>query len=162
MVSNEYIVRNKDPPKNIKTEFCLEKILKEKPSLDTDIMDFLAIAGWNYWRSPIYEKGDENLRKKIKENCLKTKAGLSKSKKIRRGIFVNAVGVPYSMKEIKMIRDLKETIEQRGLVYRHLGYNSLAEFNKTLKKYKIEPFKVGGKHTYAKTLKKYGLELAEK
>ena len=109
MVNSEYIVRNKDPPKNIKAEFCLEEILKEKPSLDTDIMDFLAIAGWYIcYRSPIYKKATKELRQGGNEYVKKRRQRLSMSEKHKESRFYNwLVSMGYSVGKLKTLRDLK-------------------------------------------------------
>ena len=166
MVNNEYIVRNKDPPKNIKAEFCLEEIIKEKPSLDTDIMDFMAIAGWDYWRSPIYEKGDEKLRQKLKESVRTRRKNLSMGEKHMESRFGNwLISMGYFVGKLKTLRDLKRIIEDKGIIRPTMNpgihYKTLAHFNGTLKEYEIESIKVGGKYGYRpgvlRNLKKYGL-----
>lgn len=54
----------------------------------------------------------------------------------------------YMQGEIKTLKDLKDVIENKSGIgcFPGLGYKSFAFFNKMLKRYELEPFKIGGRH----------------
>lgn len=149
-------VRNRSPLVEKGGRTQLEKLLGGV-TLDTDVMDFLTIAGLDYAEGPLWDGADRQLRETLYENYKMRKAKLSLSVKMREGRFRRRLWRAYSERRVKTLRDLKETIEQKGL-FVGMGYLGLSEFNKTLAQYGIEPYKVGGKYESARVLRKYGLE----
>ncbi len=136
----------------------MEVFRSRKPSLDTDIMDFLARAGCLcYWEGPLYQEGDSDMKQKIRDYVTTKRSVIPSREKARITRFMTSVRRIYLQKEHKTLNDLKTFIEEEGVTLRGMGYKGLAEFNKLLRKYEIEPFKVGGKYAYKKTLQKYGL-----
>ncbi len=164
MGNNKDRVRCRSPPEGKERGFGLEDILKRKVTLDTDIMEFLLIAGWNTWGSSIYRNATVGLSQKLREYVNEKREGLSMGEKMMERRFVHAIiSAGYSKGEPKTLRDLKIEIEKEGLSrLRGIHYKTLAHLNETFKKYRIEPIKVGGRYITAKTLKKYGLEPAKK
>lgn len=140
----------------------LETILNQKVSLNTDIMDFLLIAGWNAGGS-CYRNATEELCQRLKEYVNERREGLPMGGKMMERRFVHAIiSAGYSKGKDKTLRDLKIKIEKEGLGRLHgMHYKTLAHLNETFKKYGLEPIKVGGRYITAKTLKKYGLKKAE-
>lgn len=150
-----------------KDEFRLEEIIDQKVSLDTDVMDFLLVAGWDYWKSPIYEKADNDTRQSIKRYLRRRRKTILKSEKNRERRFSHCCTseIGYG-KQFRTLGELKTIIESKGLRIPNVGYNVLSHFNKTLSGYGIEPFKIGvGDRKYKpaelRKLKKYGLDPKE-
>lgn len=145
----------------------IDDVLNFEVSLETDIMDFLLIAGWDYWYSPIYDKADKNLKEQLREHVKGKKAELSRRTKIQESRFYKACMffIPYggySDNKLKTLGDLKNIVETQGFGFRHIGYKSLSHFNDALKQYGIDPIRVGGKYATENMLRKYGLELAKR
>ncbi len=164
MAKDNQEIRCRSPPEGKERGFGLEDIVKQDVTLDTNIMDFLLIAGWNTWGSSIYRNATVGLSQKLREYVNEKKEGLSMGEKMMERRFVHAIILAgYSKREPKTLRDLKIIIEKEGLG-RLCGihYKTLAHLNETFKKYRIEPIKVGGRYITAKILKKYGLEPAKK
>jgi len=136
----------------------MEVFRSRKPSLNTDIMDFLVRAGCLcYWESPLYQEGDGDMKRKIRDYVTTKRNVIPSREKARITRFMTSAERSYLQKKYKTLNDLKRFIEEEGVTLRGMGYKGLAEFNKLLRKHKIEPFKVGGKYAYKKTLQRYGL-----
>lgn len=145
----------------------IEEILKQKVSLDTDVMDFFLIAGWDYWESPIYEDVDKETKRLLRKYVNDLRQKLAKRQKgvetrFQRCCLYHIGGGGYCNNEFKTLSELKAIIETDGLRWRNVGYKSLTYFNETLKKHGINAFRVGGRYSSANILKRYGLELSKK
>lgn len=160
MLDNKDSVDNNDLGKDKDEEPTLENILKIKPSLDIDVMDFLLIAGWDYWGSPFYNKISNKLKTEICRYSRERRERISSSEKHRESRFRNSILEGGYRTKFKTIGELKYFIEDEGIRIRNMHYKTLVHFNNTLKEYGIEPIKVGGKHTpgILRNLQKYGLE----
>lgn len=136
----------------------LEEILNHTVTLDTEINDFLIIAGWRpYWQPKIIENADRITRQAVSEYIEKRREGLSRSEKILEFRFLSTTAW---RDNIRTIGDLKTEIANKGLWYRNLGYASIARFSNALKDYGIAPIKIGGKDANrGRAKRKYGLEL---
>ena len=142
----------------------LEEILNQKMSLDTDIMDFVLIAGWDYsWRYPMYKKADKDikdrLKKYVKQRKERTAAEQNMEGRLRNSIFKMG---QYN-NSVRTLGDLKRIIETEGLQrFRGMHYKTLAHLNSTLVEYGIEPIiKIGGQYPPSSNfLRRYGLERA--
>lgn len=154
--------KNNKLPEQRERSGLLEGILNRKVTIDTDIMDFFLIAGWRkwYWSNPIYKKATPNLKKDIEKYLMFENNKLNHSDKVKRSLFVRSIRNQYPDR-VQTIYDLKKDIESLGITFRNMGYAGLAYFNETLQKFGIEEIKVGGKFSYEKTLKMYGLKKAE-
>ena len=162
MSCNEKRAKNKSPPIKEK-EFNLEDIINQKVSLDTDIMDFLLISGWScFWGSPLYDNASEKVKNKLSRYIKQRRENIPHNEKYLESRFAcNFAFRGYHQELFKNLKDVKNFIEDKGLCFRHIGYKSFAHFNETLKKYEVEPFKVGGRAT-VNILQRYGLEKAKK
>lgn len=143
---------------------CLESILNQKASIDTDIADFLLIAGWESFGGHIYQRLSDELRQELREYVKKRREGLSSSEKHKESRFRNSIVEGGYGKRFKTIGELKGIIENEGIKIRNLHYKTLAYFNDTLREYGVKPIKVGGRYTpcILRNLKKYGLSPAKK
>lgn len=157
MSTDKKQIKDRSPARDQKSRFDLETRLRQKVSLDTDVMNFFLIAGWNYLLSPIYSNGNNKLKESIQERYQKRRVSMETKMKKREGRFGNSIANYYFAKKIKTLRDLKKIIETEGLKYKDMGCLGLAEFNKSLNEYGIEPFKLRRKYWGEKTLKKYGV-----
>lgn len=160
---------NRNLKDNRKGWYNLEAILNEKVSLDTDIVDFLLIASWYISRgSSIYKNAAEGLKQNLREYKNERRDNLSISDKHKETRFYNYLSMVGYGEKFKTIGDFKRIIENKGIIRPgiHVGihYKTLAHFNATLRRYGIEPIKVGGRHTPAilRNLKKYSLEPTKK
>ncbi len=170
MIVSETETKNRKFSRNKEKNIRLEEILNQRISLDTDVMDFLLIAGWSgYCRSlsPLYRKVEDRFGEDIRKRILERRENLSMSQKLIESRFcLSLLHIGYG-EEFKTLGELKPKIEEAGIKIRNIGYKTLAHFDKTLKGHGIESFKIGVKgRKYApaelRKLKKYGLEPAEK
>ena len=148
------------------SELDLEARLNVTPTLDTDIMDFLVIAGLRKYAhyTTAYNDTSQDVRERIGRTTIEKyesrRATLSRSEMISETRFVNRLTNLYHEGN-KSLRDLKTHIETYGLQIPGMGCASLAYFNSVLEEYGLEHIKLGGKRIYPKVLAKYGLEPTE-
>lgn len=150
---------------NVSAErLCLESILNQKVSIDTDIADFLLIAGWESFGGPIYQRLSDELRQELKEYVNGRRERLLSSEKHKESRFRNSIVEGGYGKKFKTLGELKGIIENEGIKIRNLHYKTLAYFNDALREYGVKPIKVGGRYTpgILRDLKKYGLAPAKK
>ena len=157
------MVRNNEDKENRLNQKCgknndLERILNREISLKTDVMEFLLIAGWDYYRAKTYKKADEDLKEKLRRYIEDRKRLLTKGEKSMEGRFVHAVlDGGYYNGEIKTLQDLKALIRNKGLI-KGIYYKTLGYFNNTLEKYGINSLEVSGRGVSEEYLKRYGLK----
>lgn len=149
-------------------ESRVEKILNQEVTLDTPVLDFLLIVGWDarwYWKNPLYEKSDSRTQKGIQSYIAKRRGNISMSEMNRETRFCHLVhsSPNYNHRQIITLRELKKVLETEGvLLGKNVKYKTIAHLNETLSEYGLAPFKIGGKRSpSAKALKKYGLEKSE-
>lgn len=135
-------------------EADLEGRLHSKPTMGTDLMEFMVIAGWNY-SLPVKES--EDLRNHLKVSYTARRQHLPRKIKLIETHLMVALTAPYHGRGLKTIGMLKEFIEKEGLRFRGLGYRGLAYLNETLHAYGLEPIRVGGRPSPA-LLRRYGLK----
>jgi len=152
-------MKNNELPEQTKRNESLERILNQKVTMNTNIMDFLLITGWKYsdWRSPIYKEASPILKKEIRNYMESKRNILTRSSKIKSARFTGSI-LNTGTKTIRTIGDLKQKIESEGIRIPGMGYANLAYFNKKLMEYGLKQIRIGGKSSYANTLKKYGLQ----
>lgn len=102
-----------------------------KVSLDTDLLEFLKIAGWEW--CPAYDA------------VYKREQEAPPARKARRTRICTVLHMAYShgSGRIKTLRNLKESVEQLGcwLGFRGAGTAGVTEFYGLLQKHGIKPFK---------------------
>lgn len=142
----------------------LEARLNAKPSLDTDVMEFLAIAGISYEWKPLYQQGAEVIRANFEAKREVRRALLSRASKMRETLMASGLsGGYFYRRKFRTLRELKETIETVGPSFEfNFGLKSIAYLNRVLADYEIEPFKVGGTRYGIKQLNPLGLEPSER
>jgi hypothetical protein len=140
----------------------IDEMFDQEVTLDTDISDFLLITGFNYWLSPTYEKASDETKNHIRDRFEEIKNKHSREENRLESRFWKVLLNARMYEGNTTLGDFKKVIENRGIVFRNMGYKSFAHFNKTLQKYGIEPFKAGGRYSHEKTLSKYGIEVAKK
>ena len=144
---------NENPKKAVNLD-GLEDILKKTVSIETDVMDFLMIIGWNryYLRySSIYQNAEISLKGKIIEHIKARRAALPMGVKGMESRFCNTCFYNfgfggdyggYRKHGVKTLRDVKNSIEEKGVRYKKIGYSTITYFNETLCKYNIDPFDI--------------------
>lgn len=130
----------------------LDEILSQKITLDTDIWDFLLIAGFDYWMNPTYQKASDETKNHIRARFKEIRSKHSRKEKGLESRFYKGIISEggYDENRYATLRELKNMIGSRGLIFSQVGYKSFAHFNKTLQEFGIEPFKVGGRLPYKK------------
>jgi hypothetical protein len=133
-------IRGKPGGESARRDF--EKLFGGKPGLDSDVMDFLAIAGWITYECPTYRNLKDNLTAGVRERYRSRRATLSRAEKVCEKKFAHSLADAYCMGEFRTIRELKAIVEGRGLVFPYAGRGGLNRFNEALKEYGIEPTKL--------------------
>ena len=156
------MIINKGNEENRWNEKCkenndLERILNREVSLKTDVMEFLLIAGWDYYRAKTYKKADNDLRERLKGYVENRKKLLTKSERNMEGRFSMSILDSYWSGEIKTLQDLHTLIRNKGLI-KGIYYKTLGYFNNTLEKYGINSLEVSGRGVSEEYLKRYGLK----
>jgi len=146
----------------IERENALENVIDIEVTMDTDIMDFFLIAGYERLSdlAPIYLKATNSLKKEIDYYLKRKSSKFTRLERRKRTRFQLSVFNFYP-EIVKSISELKYHIETNGIVFKGMGYGGLSEFNKSLQRYQIDIIKVGGKHAYERILNRYGLEKAK-
>lgn len=124
---------------------------------NTDVMDFLEIIGWTYGWGPHYRKANEKLKQKIRDRFHERRKSLPRDTKGLESLFSNSLMGGYR-RDFKSVEELRQIIEEKGLIYNQMGCKGIAYLNTTLQKYGISPIRIGGNWPCDKTLKRYGLE----
>ena len=141
----------------------LEARLKATPTLDTDIMEFMAIVGLSYHWESLHETGNETHFNEAKNRYEKRRSTLSRSERIQHSILANCLYGNYLGGRIRNLNDLKETIETKGPRFSpNFGLKSVAYLNSVLAEYHIVPFTVGGYGNTPKRLSTHGLKPSER
>lgn len=163
-VSTELGIGNNNEAKKITDD--LEARLNAQPTLNTDIIEFLAIAGVSYrdWepfrygskRDPPYKDIYENLEKK---RLVRTRT-LTQGDRLVEGYIAKAIYYEYISENLKTVGDFKQEVEERGVRMPHLTYRGIAYMNKILEKYGFEQMTVPSGEK--KELVKYGLKLTNR
>lgn len=162
-VSVELEIENYDEAKKLVDD--LEARLNAQPTLETDVMDFLAIAGLNYWRwepfrsvkfqqPPIRE-----LYERLKNERLDRNRQLPPGQSTVIGYLCMAIDYEYLLGNIKTLSDFKKEVEESGTRIPHLSLRGIAYMNEIFEKYAIEPMTVP--YASKRDLVKYGLTLTE-
>lgn len=156
------MIINKGNEENRWNEKCkenndLERILNREVSLKTDVMEFLLIAGWDYYRAKTYKKADNDLRERLKGYVENRKKLLTKSERNMEGRFSMSILDSYWSGEIKTLQDLHTLTRNKGLI-KGIYYKTLGYFNNTLEKYGINSLEVSGRGVSEEYLKRYGLK----
>ncbi len=142
-MTNYEIIKNHIDHTHNEKKRGLDEILNIGVSLDTNIMDFFMIAGWDYCCGKIYKEANENTKRKLKIFVKARKKGLSNSIKIREGRFINTIRHErYKNSNLNTLGDLKYIFENKGVCFRGIRYKSVAHFNETLVQYGIKPFEM--------------------
>jgi len=138
----------------------LEARLNVKPNLDTDLIEFLAIAGisYRYWepfRQGRYgDPPGARAYLEQEQKRLDRTSSLSRADRWVEAYIAKAFWVLYhTTNEAKTIRDLGNEL-QRGKVP-HLSFNGIARLNNYFEEFGIEPMAVG--YGSSTELAKYGL-----
>ena len=142
----------------------LEARLNANPTLDTDVMEFLAIAGISYEWKPLYQQGAKEVRTILEAKRETRRASLSRASKMRETLMANGLISGYSYRrKFCTLRELKEAIESEGPSFEfNFGLKSIAYLNRVLAEYNIETFKVGGGRYGIKQLSPLGLEPSQR
>ena len=135
----------------------LEDRLSAPITLETDLLDFVAMAGLYRW-VPLYLEGPPYIRNAIKTVWKGRHDTFSSEEKklctrfmhgLERYYFEAGGGVS--------LGDFKTTLETRGIPVDQMGFKGLAFFNDILREYKIEPVKIRTQYHTQNYLNKYGL-----
>ena len=81
----------------------LEDMLNQEVTLDTDVMDFFLIAGWDYCINPFYKKADKDTSREIRKYVRGKREKHSKGEKIK--LKEEPEGDPDPSKALKGKRD---------------------------------------------------------
>ncbi len=133
----------------------------KKVTPDMNIIDFLMMEGWPCYLPSHYKRLSKEERRRLDEKYRNRREKLPRDVKVNEMRFSNSLTSAYYTRDFKTIGDFKNIIEEKGILYRHMGFKGLAHFNETLKKHGLEPVKVGGPTaSYNARLRRYGLEKA--
>lgn len=139
----------------------LEARLSAQPTLDTDIMEFLAIAGmsyrdWQPFRNVFkYDQPFRHIREDLEQKRRDRTRSLSQGDRLVEGYIAKAITYEYLSGNIKTVGDFKREVEQSGCRIPYLSFRGIAKVNALFKRFGMEPMTVpyGG----AKELAKYRL-----
>jgi hypothetical protein len=146
----------------------LEAKLAEKVTLETDIRDLFLIEGiglpFRIHQGPIYRACNEEMRSYLRERYMESRSRRTRVEKGRKARLFHCLMDFYYNRESAPIGELKTIIEEKGPVYRDMGYITIATLNDVLAKHGLEPFKVGDRkyrRAGEEILARYGLEKAK-
>ena len=136
-------------------------LLEEKPeeavSWDTDVMDFLALAGWKHYRwSPLYEGADSDLQLKLQKRYQSTQSRMDRGSRYAAARFASSVLYSYLDKDLLSLGDLRLLIGHAGTALDGMGENGLREFNHALQKVGLDEIEVGTVYGCRKRVRLYG------
>lgn len=126
----------------------LEKLLKSKPAIDMDVIEFLTISGLYYHHNDaIYLQRNREIMDKPQQIYDARRATLARHEKVLESRLTNSLISAYFLGQFKTLRELKNFIEKYGVkpVQRNfygLSYNGITRFNEVLGQYGIEPIAI--------------------
>ena len=142
--------RNRGPPVEVVSEVSLEERLREKPTLDMDLMQFLVIAGFTYDWEPLYAEKHRELFRAVKERYDDRRKQLphrikvveTTSSRRLQCLYESGDGGRYS--RTRIIRDLKNLIdEDHGRIRMpNFGVVTFAYLNSALRHFGVEAIKI--------------------
>lgn len=120
---------------------CGQYELPRTGSLDTDVMNFFALSGWEYYWSPLYQDADQACRAKLEAAHARSRANLERGVRHAEARFVESIRRQYFEGKVQTLRDLKTVIEDYGLVYEGMGSKGFERFNIALAQFGLTPFR---------------------
>ena len=125
----------------------LEARLNAKPTLNTDVMEFLAVAGlsYTYWEPFLHgSKRDPPLKglyEELENTRLDRTRTISRGERITEGWINKAVYGEYASGLIRTVGDLKKAVE-RGSKIPYLKLGGIAYLNRIFEQHGLEPMTV--------------------
>ena len=153
---------NHEPADYEKIRTDQEAKLNAQPTLDTDILEFLAILGWRYtddWRELLSHPATVEISEQLFTRHLERRAALPRKTRTLEVRLLSVLFNAYQNSRIKTLGDLKCRVEDYSLTtIPGLGVKGVVHLNSILKNYGLAPMGVAQSTYSPETLfKRYGL-----